>query len=140
MNLIWEIVKLLVVLGMILMAIVYVIKFGLARIQPEFYQQKGALKIVERMPLSQKNGLFLVRVGDRNYLLGVSAENINLLTEVNSEEIPHTLLPKNQPDFRHYLEKYLQETGDVDSFKNKMRFIIREKLNGGRSGGKDEQE
>ena len=49
MNLIWEIVKLLVVLGMILMAIVYVIKFGLARIQPEFYQQIGRASCRERV-------------------------------------------------------------------------------------------
>lgn len=140
MNLFWEIVKLLVVLGIVLMAIVYVIKFGLVRIQPEFYQQKGALKIVERLPLSAKSGLFLVRVGERNYLLGVSAENINLLAEINSEEIPPAPLPKNPPDFKNFLEKHLKETGDTDSFKNKLRFIIREKLNGGRSGDKDEQE
>ena len=137
MTAFWDIVKLLVVLGLVLMAIVYVIKFGLVRMQPGFHQQKGTLKIIERLPVSQKSGLFLVQVGKRYYLLGVSTDNINMLTEINSDEILPALPSNNGPSFKHYLDNLLVDTGGSDSFKSKMKAMIREKVNGRPSGDKD---
>jgi flagellar protein FliO/FliZ len=136
-NLFWETVKLVVVLGIILMAIVYVIKFGLIRLQPDYYQKKGSLRIVERLPLSQRSGLFLVRAGERHFLLGVSADNINMLAEVNSEEVLPSLPRGEHKEFKSCLDKYLTEAGENASFKEKMRFLIRKKFHGGHFDGKN---
>lgn len=137
MILFWDIIRLLVVLGLVLMAIVYVIKFGLVRMQPGYHQPKGTLQIVEKLPLSQKSGLILVRAGEHYYLLGVSVDNINLLTEISSEEVAPPSTGKNHPSFKHYLDKHLTDAVDSHSFTSKMKTIIRETVNRGHSGDKD---
>lgn len=105
---IWEYVRLLVVLGIVLAAIIYFIKFGLVRLHPRLYRQKGALKIVERLFLGQKCGLILIQAGQRYFLLGVSAERINMLTELKSEDVPDLSAAAPPAGFGQYLNNYLR--------------------------------
>lgn len=63
MNLFWETVKMLVVLGLVLMAIVFVTRYGVARLQPGGMGRGGAIRVLERVPVGPKTSLLLVNVG-----------------------------------------------------------------------------
>ncbi len=136
MNLFWEAVKLIVALGAVLIAIVYVIKFGLIRLQPDYNRKKGSLCIVDRLPLNQKSGLFLVRAGEGYFLLGATAESINLLAKVDGEEISPFLEQGNGDEFKKIFNKYMADTEDV-SIKGKMKALLSRKFHGGYSGDKN---
>jgi len=126
-SLLWETVKMLAALGIILIAVVYVIKLGVVRLQPDYYNKKGSLKIVERLPLSQKSGLFLVKAGESYFLLGVSTDNINMLAKLCSEELPPA---DGDKEFKNCLDKYMTNTGKT-SFTERMRSLAGKKQRGG---------
>lgn len=123
MNSIWEVFRLIVVLLLVLVAAVYVIKFGLTRLQPAYYQQRGTLQILERLALNQKSWLFLVQVGDKYLLLGVSTSSIECLTEVSAEEIP-SLFKTEKKDFKAYLQK-IESKGVVFSARKRAADFLR---------------
>lgn len=131
----WDMVKLLVVLGILLISIVYVIKYGLVKLQPDYYQKKGALMVVERLPLSQKSGLYLVRAAESYYLLGVSAENITMLAEIDKEEALSSLLSQESEEFKGFLSRSMRGrgTGEKASLMQKIQTLVNQKLHGGDS-------
>lgn len=135
----FDVLKLLVVLGMTLVAIIYVIKFGLVRMQPDYYRQKGALKVVERLTLGPKSGLVLVQAGERYLLLGVSSESIHVLTEISPEEIHLPEPSTDAPDFRAVLETFMAKTAQAGSMKERVGTLISEKINGRRAGKVEKQ-
>jgi len=47
---------------------------------------KGGLKVVESLPLGGRRMIQVVRVHDKNLVIGVTGERIELLTELNDEE------------------------------------------------------
>lgn len=49
-------------------------------------QRRGALQVQEAITLAPNRALYLVRAGDRRLLLGVTANQITLLTELAPEE------------------------------------------------------
>ena len=44
------------------------------------------IKILERCAIGTDRSLMIVRVGEKVWLLGVTAHNINIITELNSED------------------------------------------------------
>lgn len=132
MNLFWESVKLLLALGLILMAIVYVIKYGLVRLQPDYVGRKGTLKIVDRLPLSQRSGLYLVRAAKSYFLLGVSGDSINMLAKLDREEIFEFLNSQQNDEFKDILDSCLAP-GEKGSYVRRIQSFVNEKLRGGKS-------
>ncbi len=98
-----ELLKLVLVLIIVLAAAVYTIRFGLVRLQPDFARAGSLLKTIERLPLSQRNWLCLVQVGDRYLLLGVSATGITLVAELGTGEISSLLAQEAPRDFKSVL-------------------------------------
>lgn len=99
-----ELLKLVFVLILVLVAAVYVIRFGLVRLQPDYARTGSILKIVERMPLSQRSWLCLVQLGEKYLLLGVSATGITVVTELDATDIPpHRLPTEASRDFKSIL-------------------------------------
>lgn len=47
---------------------------------------KGGMKVMETLPLGGRRMVQVVRVHDRNLVIGVTSERIDLLTELNDEE------------------------------------------------------
>ena len=81
---------LLVVFGLILAL------YGLSK--KRFFLNKSGSKvitIIELRPLQPKSTLALVEVRGREYLLGISANSINLLADLSDEPTP----PKQSTDF-----------------------------------------
>lgn len=52
------------------------------------------LSVVDRMFLGQESSVALVRVSDRIFLVGITNDNINLLTEVREEELSELSVPE----------------------------------------------
>lgn len=104
----WDFVRLLAVLVIVLTAVVVFIKFGLARLYSQPYRQKGALRIVERLVLGPKCGLFLIQAGQRYFLLGVGVERVDVITELKGEDLPDIPAVLRRPGFGQYLNYYLR--------------------------------
>lgn len=69
------------VLFIILLLAFYVIKFLKKGINK--YQRGKYLSIVESIPVSQKGHISIIKVDDKYMLVGVTENNINLMTEVD---------------------------------------------------------
>lgn len=52
------------------------------------------LSMVDRMFLGQESSVALVRVSDRIFLVGITNDNINLLTEIREEELTELSVPE----------------------------------------------
>lgn len=72
------------------------------RYQP-YWGASGPIHIVDSRSLGPNVGVRLVRVGTRAWLLGITRENISLLAEVNTGELPpekSTANPATTPGWR----------------------------------------
>jgi len=98
-----ELLKLVLVLILVLVAAVCVIRFGLVRLQPDYARPGSVLKIVERLPLSQRSWICLVQVAEKYLLLGVSATGITVLTEMGAGELPPPQAPPASREFKSIL-------------------------------------
>lgn len=127
MNLFWETVKMLVVLGLVLMAIVFVMKYGVARLQPGGMGNSGIIKVLERVPVGPKSILLLVNVGEDNFLLGVSADRINFLAKVTPDE-----------SFSQVLERTTAGGTDTLTFK-RVKEMFRKGAHGGQNFDEDDE-
>ncbi|MHC4944483.1 MAG: flagellar biosynthetic protein FliO [Planctomycetota bacterium] len=82
--------------------------------------RRGRLKIVESLPLGGKRMIQVVRVHDRNLVVGVTGERIDLLTELSEEEVENTPVLE---------EKEERSFGKIFPFQGKGRIPGRVKVN-----------
>jgi flagellar protein FliO/FliZ len=59
---------------------------------------RGGLKVLESLPLGGKRMIQVVRVHDRNLVVGVTGERIDLLTELSEEEVEAESAPEEKAD------------------------------------------
>ncbi len=125
MSLLWETVKMVVVLGCILTAAVYLIKHGSAKIQPKMTKEDGLLQIVDRLSLGPKTGVMLIKVGSKYYLLGMGEQTVTRLDEIQQDELTlsEELLSKpNEPQgFASVLDRFQQSKSYFDEVKGKWK-------------------
>lgn len=74
---------------------------------------RNGMKVLQSLPLGGKKMIHVVRVYERNLVLGVSGDRIELLTELPEEEIDQSLLAEGT-------EKK-QRFGNLLSFPNRIR-------------------
>ena len=83
----WLFIKMLLVLGIVTVGAVLVLKYAVPRIGAmKRFQQGRCFSVIGRYVLEPGRSLFLVSVGKRYLVLGVSDHAINLLGEVSEEE------------------------------------------------------
>jgi flagellar protein FliO/FliZ len=88
------------VLG-VLLGLVYLLK----KISPRFNRGAVAgqeMDLVAQYPLGPKKTLAVVRVGERFLLLGVTEENINLLTEIDDPALMERLTREDKTPIRGF--------------------------------------
>ncbi|MGI6604156.1 MAG: flagellar biosynthetic protein FliO [bacterium] len=56
----------------------------------------GQLAVVDALPLAPGKGLYLVRAGKRQFLLGVSSQQITVLQELSSDDLPPLATPASE--------------------------------------------
>lgn len=78
------------------------------------------MKVLSRMPLNQKNQLYIVQAGNKKLLLGVSDTGIRNLSEID-DEIPYEI-PKNTPPPKQTVSKVKEpEAIDNLSFRSFLK-------------------
>ena len=102
---VWMIVCVVVVLGMSYWVTRFVAGRGL--LKGGFVRGgSGQIKVVEQYVLGRDQRLVVVQVGEKHYLLGITANNISMLSEVNwdpAKGLDEELLAqagKERPTFR----------------------------------------
>ena len=110
---------LIVKLGVVI-ALIYVITLGL-----RYFGNRGrkvflgsnSINILEKTPLAQNRELYLIDVADKVLLLGATANNISVLTEITDAEAIDALRNKPQPSlpsaepFLAYLKNVGEKVG-----------------------------
>ncbi|WP_048692753.1 flagellar biosynthetic protein FliO [Catenovulum maritimum] len=65
--------------------------------------KSGAMRVVSVLPLTAREKVILIEVGDKQMLLGVSAQSVNLLKELDEKvTVPET-------DFRQTMSQFLSK-------------------------------
>jgi len=80
-QLIWYLIAFLLVIGVAF----YITRFiGQSTLR---YTRSTNLQVIDYIILGRDKGLYIVKVGDKFFLIGVSNNNITYLTEINKEDI-----------------------------------------------------
>ncbi|MBN2319533.1 MAG: flagellar biosynthetic protein FliO [Acidobacteria bacterium] len=106
-------------LGLVLCLMV-ALYFGTRKFFPQYFQKASSeqnLKILETLSMGDRRSIALIQVADKRFLIGNTAHQINLLTEI-SEPIP-LQTEVNEPS-RPSVEKERKESGN--SFRNLFEF------------------
>lgn len=89
-QLIWYLIAFLLVIGLAY----YITRFiGQSTLR---YTRSTNLQVIDYIILGRDKGLYIVKVGDKFFLIGVSNNNITYLTEINKEDMK---VPTNDKDF-----------------------------------------
>jgi len=86
-SLIWSTIKMLIVLGLVCLVAILSLRFFLPKLGGFRTQEGDFIQILKRIPFEPRKSLYLVRVGEKYHLLGVSDQNINYLIAISKEEI-----------------------------------------------------
>jgi flagellar biosynthetic protein FliO len=84
----WLFIKMLFVLGAVTILAVLILKYGVPR--TAFYKRlsRGSLfKTISRQNIEPRKAIYLVEVGSKHMLLGVTDHTITPITEVSKEEV-----------------------------------------------------
>lgn len=103
----WEIISLLFVFVFVI-GLAYFITKKIATIGALRMQGKN-MEIIETLQLGVSQMIHLVRVGEKNLIIGVSKDQITYLSEVDTDTIDLALYQTNQeiPKFEDYLKKVM---------------------------------
>lgn len=83
----WLFIKMLFILGLVSILALLILKYGMPR--TAFYkrlQQGSICKIKARQAIEPRKSLYLVELGKRYLVLGVTDHAINQIVELNEEE------------------------------------------------------
>jgi len=117
-NLFWELVKIIISLLFVL-SIAYLVFQFLNKKNPLF--SKGQfIKVIENTFIAPNKSISIVEVGNRFLILGVTEQNITLLTEITDQQIiafwqekQHTVSEPNN-SFSNYLSAFLEKKIEKD--------------------------
>ena len=88
-QLIWYLIAFLLVIG----AAFYITRFiGQSTLR---YTRSTNLQVIDYVMLGRDKGLYILKVGNKFFLIGVSNTNITYLTEINKEDLKFVTNDKN---------------------------------------------
>lgn len=113
-SLLWMIVSIVVIIGLAYWFTKYVAgRGGLGAFGP--LKAGEGLELLAQLPLGREQRLVLTRVGERYFLLGVTASNISMLAEFTAEEAAlwkeGAEEKRETPSFREALNTVLRQKG-----------------------------
>lgn len=83
----WLFIKMLLGLGIVTVAAILILKYAVPHINVmKKFQQGKYFTVLGRYALEPRKSLYLVNIGKRYLVIGVSDHGINLVTEVEEEE------------------------------------------------------
>jgi flagellar protein FliO/FliZ len=115
-SLLWNFIKLVIVLGLLICAAVSIIKlFGR---QVNSRMQGNWLHLVDEVIMGQNRGLVLCEIAGKIYALGVTDHNINLLFEINDPQLAKEISETN-------LQEIIERKDTVLSIADKLKGLFR---------------
>lgn len=110
-NLVWDFVKLIIVLGLIIGAAWSIIRlFGK---QVNTRMQGNWLHLVDEIMMGQNRGIVLCEIAGKIYALGVTEHNINLLFEIDNPQLVREISETN-------LEELIQKNDPLKNLLDKL--------------------
>ncbi|MDP9749939.1 flagellar biosynthetic protein FliO [Thermoanaerobacter pentosaceus] len=88
-QLVWYLIAFLLVIGLAY----YITRFiGQSTLR---YTRSTNLQVIDYVMLGRDKGLYILKVGNKFFLIGVSNTNITYLTEINKEDLKFVINDKN---------------------------------------------
>ena len=85
----WMFIKMLMGLGVVIGLAFVLLKYILPKTRLRSFQRHQWLQVVSRVPMTPKSSVYCVKFAERFFVLGVSEESVNLITELSPEEGKH---------------------------------------------------
>lgn len=84
-SVLWLLVKVILVLGILIAAMYYALKFISVQRDAK-YPVKGVMSLLSNLPIGPNKQLQIVDISGQLYVLGISDNSINLITEIKSSD------------------------------------------------------
>ncbi|NLZ38495.1 MAG: flagellar biosynthetic protein FliO [Firmicutes bacterium] len=81
------IIKLLGSLALVIALAYGSLRYLLPHLQRGSLQRRGNMEVIERLPLAPRIALYLVKVGSRFFLLGLTPTTLQFFSEISTEDI-----------------------------------------------------
>lgn len=76
-------------------------------------------KELNKFYLTPKSYISIVKIGEKHYCLGISEQNINLITEISQEEVEKYFSGENSLEMIQNFSEILKNAKILEKFKNK---------------------
>jgi len=123
MDAVLAVIRVLLSLGLVVILCYFSIRYVLPRLLQGHTGRQANLQLVERLPVGLRSYLCLVRLGERTFLLGVTAAQITLLAEIPAGNIasgPEHETARPLPDFAAILQRKREQAARaLQGFKEK---------------------
>ncbi|PKM81943.1 MAG: flagellar biosynthetic protein FliO [Firmicutes bacterium HGW-Firmicutes-13] len=108
--------KMMLALALVLALAYFSLKLGFPRLYPAGFSRERNMAVVERLALTPKAWLYIVKVGEELLLMGVDGTNITYLKELPPELAQRLDFTEQGPaDFRELLKLKLKKEGERKS-------------------------
>ena len=84
------------------------------------------IRVIDNLSLGANRGLHLVAVGSRRLLVGSTANQVNVLTELGAEEIPEEEVSAPAAGFKDQLAGFLAARPDASGTERKIVEMLRD--------------
>lgn len=100
--------NIILVLPFILLLIYITLKYGGNKLQS--IQNGRFIKVIERVPLTKDSSIMVVKIGDKAYVMSVSASKTEIITELEKEKVEEIENMKRLPQYANiYNFKFLNK-------------------------------
>jgi flagellar protein FliO/FliZ len=125
-TIIGSIFEVILALVVIIPTIFLTIRFGGNKLNS--LQNGNYLKIIEKVMLSKDNSILVIKIGEKGYVFSSSANNIEMLMEIESEDLEKLEQSKKIPQYKSLQEFYIDfrkrnniKIDPIEAVKNKLK-------------------
>lgn len=111
----WGLIKSYLLGILLILAIFYIVILFLKTYKKGIlFKRGGHLKVIETLPLSKDNILYIIKINDEYLLIGSSAKNINILKSLEQSEFEDLEVSNETRDlsFKDGFKKFLRQNYD----------------------------
>ncbi|MHC6179381.1 flagellar biosynthetic protein FliO [Clostridium sp. JNZ X4-2] len=121
----WMLFKIIISLLFIISLIYIFVKYGGGKLQS--IQGSKYINILERTQLSKENALFVVKIGEKGYVVSSANGRIEIVCELAKEEITKIESTKNVYEYKNLKDLYTK-SGLENIFKKANHNFLGKKL------------
>lgn len=119
------IVKLIAGLIVVIPLIYFTIKYGGKKYQN--MQCNNYLRILERLAISKDSSLLVVKIGEKGYVFTSTANNIEMLMELNEQEVEKIEKAKVMPEYEN-MNEFLKDIKKKLNLQGKSELLKKLKI------------